>query len=852
MKRFFSLALCAAVLSVLLLSCKKEEGQGGDAINYRITLSETAITLSEAGECQLKADYSPADRVAVVWQSSNPNAVSVSENGLVKALVGQGEETIRASLFSWQDGQVKATATCTVNLNTRYSAQMNRKSVTLYQYETCQLTLARTPEEVTEVVWKSSNSEVVSVSQDGLVTANWQKDSEEIVWAEVYSKGDGQLKAADTCQVMIHTPLVKKLILPVEWPKALVLKAGQDYQLNPIIEPEEAKDVPLRYEINTPALPYVTVSETGLLHPIQKCPSGVYPMLTITAARNGYQWSMNIDVDDAEIFPTDISLEGMKEECAKGGSFEVTMNYEPVTTTVKKYSVSSSNTSVATVVKTDAGFRVSPKATGTATITLTWTSQESATNKKEAKLTVHDGEASIVWDHPSSLLTEGLIVGETFTETATISNLTNKKVVYSSSNTSVATVDANGKITAVGKGTVKIRATSEADPNLSKYKSFTVYGKPAKLCCTSLSSTQYQLFVPYGNVEELSFQLRDSDGAVCRHTSRDFSVSTPEWPSTMNMSVTHKIESNYLKVTLKSNRTSATSTIGGTLTVLYPADITVNTTLRIYDAMYSASDVKPFDGVYFDPDGKNYKVVDGGFRGSGYFAFTPTSSDLKDCNALVVWVGQHNTTADSPLKSLYGIGRRSVKAHGSAIYFKSLPERQKWWNVSTDKEDDAVSNSANYWYYWPDGRHEGVETDDRGVRGWDISAGEKYYNQHVSSKWKMIPMQYVQEQAPQLAESSFNGGWYLPTSGEWYRMLTCLGDDSTMEQTRAKISTWLSAMGGTDLNPKASYWSCQEAEDYPHQEAVYMMGAQATKSGKKPELTGPKSVTRYIRPFIAF
>ncbi|MBQ7518071.1 MAG: hypothetical protein IJU13_06585 [Bacteroidales bacterium] len=67
----------------------------------------------------------------------------------------------------------------------------------------------------------------------------------------------------------------------------------------------------------------------------------------------------------------------------------------------------------------------------------------------------------------------------------------------------------------------------------------------------------------------------------------------------------------------------------------------------------------------------------------------------------------------------------------------------------------------------------------------------------------------IEEQAPQLAESSFHGGWYLPTSGEWYRMLTC-------------------------------------------QEAVYVTGAQATKSGTKPVLTADKHDTKYVRPFIAF
>lgn len=849
------LALSIAILAAIVLfltGCKKDGPTGDDSIAFRVTLSETAITLSEAQTHPLKVDYSPADKTVLIWQTSNPNAVSVSEEGVVKALVGEGEETVEAILFSLIDYQIKASATCTVNLNTRYSAKLNREAVTLEQDETCQLTLSRTPEDVTEVVWKSSNDEVVSVSQDGLVTAIYQKDSEELVWAEVYSKGDGLLKASDTCRVSIHTPLIEKLILPVEYPKVLQLKVGTDFQLNPVIEPEEAKDVPLTYELNSDGQACATVSETGLLHPFKKS-SGV-PTLYVVDGRRHWRYSMYFSVDDADIYPTSIiSLDGMKEECAKGANFEVTMNYEPASATVKTYSATSSNTTVATVNKTSAGFRVSPRATGSATITVTYYISENSTKKIEKTLTVHEGTPSISWNNPSSLLAEGLIVGDTFTEAATVSNLTNKKVVYSTSNPSVATVDANGKITAVGKGTTTFRATADADPYLGLAKKITVYGKPVKLYCSTLGSTEDQVFIRYGDSRTLNFQLRDSDGAACRHTSRDFEVSTPVWPGTMDMSVTSKVKDNGIEVTLKSNRTSATSTIKGTLTVLSKVDYTANMTLRIYDAMYSASDVKPFDGVYFSQDGRNYKVVDGGFRGSGYFAFTPTASDLKDCNALVVWVGQHTTTSNSPLKSLYGIGRGKVKAHGSAIYFKNLPEKQQWWSVTTNKKEDAVSYSANYWSYWPNGINEGADPTSYGTRGWDISAGEKYYNQHVSSsKWKMIPMQYVQEQAPQLAESSFHGGWYLPTSGEWYRMLTSLGDGSTMEDTRKKISEWLNTMGGTGLGAGTSYWSCQEAEDAPHQEAVYVTGAQATKSGTKPVLTGDKHVTRYIRPFIAF
>ena len=91
-----SLLFHSAALWVLLTvsaACNKEKGQGEDALDWHVALSETAITLSESGECQLTADYAPADKSKLVWQSSNPKAVSVSEDGLVKALMGEGAQS---------------------------------------------------------------------------------------------------------------------------------------------------------------------------------------------------------------------------------------------------------------------------------------------------------------------------------------------------------------------------------------------------------------------------------------------------------------------------------------------------------------------------------------------------------------------------------------------------------------------------------------------------------------------------------------------------------------------------------------------------------------------------------------
>lgn len=88
MKKTLSLLLPAVVLClVALVACNKEKAQGGDALGYRITLSETSITLSEAGECKLTADYSPADKAVVMM------GAQATESGTKPVLTGDKHET---------------------------------------------------------------------------------------------------------------------------------------------------------------------------------------------------------------------------------------------------------------------------------------------------------------------------------------------------------------------------------------------------------------------------------------------------------------------------------------------------------------------------------------------------------------------------------------------------------------------------------------------------------------------------------------------------------------------------------------------------------------------------------------
>ena len=102
-----------------------------------------------------------------------------------------------------------------------------------------------------------------------------------------------------------------------------------------------------------------------------------------------------------------------------------------------------------------------PTTAGTSTFTVTATN-DYGSDSKEFTLTIDQQGTihvtSVSLDKTSLELTEGGT--DTLTATITPNNATNRNVTWESSNTSVATVDANGLVTAVSAGTATITVTT--------------------------------------------------------------------------------------------------------------------------------------------------------------------------------------------------------------------------------------------------------------------------------------------------------------------------------------------------------------------------------------------------------
>ena len=172
--------------------------------------------------------------------------------------------------------------------------------------------------------------------------------------------------------------------------------------------------------------------------------------ITVTAEDGNKTATCAVTVNPISV--TGVTLDQSALPISVGGSAELKANVTPENATNKTVTWSSDNTAVATV---DASGKVTAVAPGTATITVT-----TADGGKTANCTVTVTQP--VNDVTLDKTTMDLFVDNGGTLTAKIQpdNASNKTVDWTTSNAGVATVDANGKVTAVGAGKAAITATA--------------------------------------------------------------------------------------------------------------------------------------------------------------------------------------------------------------------------------------------------------------------------------------------------------------------------------------------------------------------------------------------------------
>lgn len=179
---------------------------------------------------------------------------------------------------------------------------------------------------------------------------------------------------------------------------------------------------------------------------------------------------------------TAITLNATSQQMYVGQKFTVAVSKVAPSTASKAVTYKSSSTKIATVSTKGV---VTAKAVGTATITVTSKSNSKVVakckivvKKKPTKLTLKAKATTLVAGAATSTgLTKTTLTVTAKNGTADAYNV----VTYKSSNTAVATVSADGIVTAKKAGTVTITATSKATSSVKATVKITVKAAPTKI-----------------------------------------------------------------------------------------------------------------------------------------------------------------------------------------------------------------------------------------------------------------------------------------------------------------------------------------------------------------------------------
>ena len=461
----------------------------------------------------------------------------------------------------WKDWQnIKAIIEAT-----NISFQNASESVFLGKTKTLKATVM--PETTTDktIFWTSSNTDVATVSSEGIVTA--KKVGTTIVTAETYNGKTAK------CTITVKQPVTAIALSDA----TTSLWVDDTKTLTATVTPTDASNTAVNWSSSNTKV--ATVSSNGVITAKGKGSCTI----TCTAA-DGYGTKSTCKVIVKQPV-TSIALSDATSSLWVGETKTIVAKVTPTNANNTSVEWSSSDNNVATVSSKGV---VTAKGKGTCTITCK--AVDGYGTKSTCSVTVKQPVTSIALSDATS----SLWVGETKTITATVTptSANNTAVKWSSSDTKVATVNSDGTITAIGKGTCTITCTAADGYGTKSTCKVTV-----KQQVNSIDLGYETLNMLCGTEKTLTPTINPSNA----------DIKTLTWKSTDN--------------------TVATITSGGVLTAVSPGTATITCTAT--DDFKKSSSitviVEPLDITITD---KNPTIKEGTYR-EGSISYTRTLTKNK-------------------------------------------------------------------------------------------------------------------------------------------------------------------------------------------------------------------------------
>lgn len=393
----------------------------------------TAKTIQVKETLQLKATVTPSNAdQEVEWSSSNSQVATVSENGLVTG-VKAGTTVITAT--SKDNPSVKATCTVTVENIPVESVTLNKTTLTLVEGNTATLTATVKPDNAFDKTptWSSSNPEVATVSDKGVVTA--VKAGTATITAKCGEK-------SASCAVTVTPQHVDVTGVTLDKTN-LSMTVGDTQTLTATVAPANASNPSVTWSSDNTSV--ATVNNSGIV----TAKSAGNATITVTTIDGGKTATCQVSVAPPPVQVTSITLSQTSATLAYGQTLKLTATVLPADAADPSITWTSSNSKVASVSD---GTVTAGSTAGTATITA-----KSTSNQKVSATCTITVKSKIVNVNGVSLnyVNLNLYVGQSkkLTATVTPSNADNKEVVWSVAQGGIVRVDQTGTVTGLRAGT---------------------------------------------------------------------------------------------------------------------------------------------------------------------------------------------------------------------------------------------------------------------------------------------------------------------------------------------------------------------------------------------------------------
>lgn len=362
-----------------------------------------------------------------------------------------------------------------------------------------------------KVTYKSSNKNVASVNTKGKVTAK------SIGNATITVTSKANKKAKAKCKIT-----VAQGVTDIQTASTLVMQKKKSVKLHFGITPDNASKKEVKFSSNKKSVAAVT--KKGVI----TAKKAGTAKITLKSADGCKQKTVTVKVKNKLKAAEKVTLSKNSLSLEKGKSEQLTATISPDNAGQKVVYWISSNTDVATV---DKNGKVTASGMGSATITA-YAADHSGKKAvctvnvaSEADSTVAVTSVTVV---PAAL---ALKTGETsapLKAVITPENATNKAVAWSSSNEGVASVSANGAVTAKTAGTATITAkTADGGKTASCLVTVTASGKPEPVFNGNGSKYEYGHFTTEAVVLDANSEEGNPNGSYSIYHIMDYTKDVP-------------------------------------------------------------------------------------------------------------------------------------------------------------------------------------------------------------------------------------------------------------------------------------------------------------------------------------